>query len=185
MNPNLPTDRLVFILSGLSGAGKTYMAEKKVAVNANHGVKTTRISTNDWFRRPDGSWKFDPELLPEYHELAFADYVAALDVADPVVIVDNTNIFQKHRRPYEQEAAARRYTCVNVVVGMFDPDFVSFCAARTQHGVDLAYIGLMARKYELPATSWTGDVLRVTREECGWTPDWRKSSKFLSTEGGV
>lgn len=170
MTPNRPDDRLVYILSGLSGAGKTHTAERKVALNAQHGVKTTRLSTNDWFTRPDGSWVFDEQLLNRHHELCFEEFNTALAADDPVVIVDNTNILHRHRRQYEDAAWAARYHYINVVVGSFDQDFAEFCASRTLHDVKIDYISAMAERYDPPRNK---EAVYIPKTDCGWSKDWR------------
>lgn len=177
MLANERTERTVYILIGLGGSGKTYQANKKKDINALNNVKTTIISANSYFYCPDGKYRFDSERLDHYHKLAFMEYLSALDKRDPVVIVDNTNIFARHRIPYLDAAADAYYKWHHVLVGGFDHDFAEFCQQRSNHGLDSSYLKKMADLYEPP--SETPSI--IPKEECGWNPNW-KFKMLLNTK---
>ena len=166
MEPNSPEERTVYLMNGLSGAGKTWHAERKVQLNAQHGVKTTRISTNDWFNTADGKWVFDESQLEHYHQLAFEEYLTALEAQDPVIIVDNTNLYERHRVPYQEAAYNNHYRYVNVLVGAFDPTFAKFAWLRSNRGLTWSKQLGSAARYEKPL----GHRILIPKEACGWSP---------------
>jgi predicted kinase len=96
-------DGKVFILSGVSGSGKSYIAK---AVEAG-GVGARIHSTDAKFIQPDGSYVMQPELLGLHHSTTLREY--AEDVRNPevsIIVVDNTNTTLAEVAPYAALAQA-------------------------------------------------------------------------------
>jgi tRNA uridine 5-carbamoylmethylation protein Kti12 len=159
-------------MCGLSGSGKTTLSKQKLKVNEAAGVKTSRFSTDDLFFRPDGTWVFEKEKLAEHHRVTLERAVGAMRDGHPVVIVDNTNILRRHRKPYIDEGRRFGYRVECVVVGDFTDDFAKFCARRSTHlpaSEAVSYNTTMARRFEEPDPRFT---TRIDKMRLGWTPDW-------------
>ena len=162
MRPNVYSDRIVFLLQGVSGAGKTTLAKKKQALNEKHGVKTVIVSADDYFVQEDGSYVHDRERLPSAHADCFERFKAALGRA-PIIIVDNTNTTLKQRQPYIDAAEDHYYEVVHILVGKLDADFIRFAAARSIHQNDVEHTKLVASGYQKP-----NNLVVVTPREVGF-----------------
>ena len=78
--------RLLMLIGGVSGSGKTGVAE---FLTANLMQKCKRYSADDFFMR-NGSYTFQPELLSEAHNQCKRNIENNMEVDWPVLIVDNT-----------------------------------------------------------------------------------------------
>lgn len=140
------------VLVGISGGGKSSLARQLADEAQAAGQRAVICSTDDFFT-VDGVYKFDPTKLGRNHWLNREKAAKACADGVDLIVIDNTNLRQRDRKPYEEMAAAHGYECETRVVGSFDPEFVKLCADRNQHGVPLASIEKMARKVQLPETT--------------------------------
>lgn len=79
----------MFILRGLSGSGKTYLANEILRTYKHCCVI---CSADDYFVQSDGSYQFERTLLRDAHDYCQKKAVDSCKSATPVVIIDNTNI---------------------------------------------------------------------------------------------
>ncbi len=165
MKPNRNSDRIVFLLSGVSGAGKTTLAKEKKAINERAGVPTVVVSADDYFVGEDGVYRHDRDRLPAAHQQCFSRFCAALAQQTPVVIVDNTNTRSKQREPYVAEGSRCGYAVVHILVGSLDQQFLDFAAARSVHQKDVEFTKLVAAGYQKP-----DDLVVVKGQTVGFRP---------------
>lgn len=81
--------RVMIILRGLSGSGKSFLANK---IFERYKHCCTVCSADDYFVQSDGSYQFEKTLLRDAHEHCQQKAVAACKDGIPMVILDNTNI---------------------------------------------------------------------------------------------
>lgn len=89
-------------MQGVPGSGKSTVA-RLIADN----IVGVICSTDDYFYK-DGEYKFDPEKLGEYHSRNL-QHATDLMAEGCNVVIDNTNILQKHVRPYVNAARQNGY----------------------------------------------------------------------------
>jgi predicted ABC-type ATPase len=139
------------ILSGPSGAGKSTVAKNLTASLPR--VCYAILSADDFFtKRGNGVYDFDPKLLPEAHKACYLDFVSAINIRVPLVIVDNTNISGWEIAPYYRYAEVMGYD-VSITKLIVRPEV---CAARNVHGVPAKAVESMAK-----------------RHGGGWCPHWK------------
>lgn len=126
--------RVVFILSGVSGSGKsTYIRntfQDPFVVSADHFLYDS-----------DGKYIFDPMKLGAAHAACFRRFIKVCsDHEPPLVVVDNTNTTTEEIAPYVLGAEAFDYDVE--IVTLVPPSHVSLdeCARRNTHGVPLATV---------------------------------------------
>lgn len=152
--------RLVTVMRGLPGAGKTTWAKRNLGKttwtkrNLEGGVI---VSADDYFVCDDGVFRYRPAELAEAHADCFRKFLKALvdDIAH--VIVDNTNMTLWHCSPYMLAAAAFGYQAELVLVGSLNPD-ENF---KSVHNVPDARVKEMAAQYEPPLPFWTEYIGRL------------------------
>lgn len=99
-------NKLVVLLRGVSGAGKSTMVKNLVSANKDKTVKV--VSADHWFER-SGTYQFDPSQLGKAHGNAQSEFVKALHAGTELVIVDNTNIKLREMKFYIDEAKNTGY----------------------------------------------------------------------------
>lgn len=144
----------VVILRGIPGAGKTKYAQK-------YFPTATRVSADDFFLKPDGTYVWNARLLGAAHRDCLRRFRRALKAGDPLIVVDNTSIRPREIRPYVKAAEAAGYD-VEIVTLLCDP---AVAIARGTHGVPGTKVEQMARALNdvhLPA-EWKHQTIRMDK----------------------
>lgn len=139
----------MIIMCGLPGSGKSTLAKLLLEQALADGQTATICSTDD-FMMVDGKYCWEPKKLGWAHRSCEEKALNACRDKVDLVIVDNTNLFNRSRKRYLKIAAENGYESEIKIVGTFDIDFVKLCAARNAHQVPLESIERMARKVQLP-----------------------------------
>ena len=109
---------IVFILRGISGAGKSTFAKEFAKYCFDNKVDYTVVSADDFFEDYEGNYNFDASLLSNAHAECLKGFIASLQSKDAeethVVMVDNTNLTRDEALPYVAIAAAYGYE-VNIM----------------------------------------------------------------------
>ena len=95
--------RVLVIMRGVSGSGKSTMA-RKIAEERGGVI----FSTDDYFER-EGRYEFDPKMLPSYHAKNQARAEAAMARGVSPIIIDNTNTQAWEMKPYVEAAKRHGY----------------------------------------------------------------------------
>ena len=130
--------KIVFILRGVPGSGKSSFAKGLVA---NGGVIH---STDDFFCK-DGDYSFDPDRLGEFHTWNFLRFKTSLRNGIPVVVLDNTN--SQKREWIHYAMTARSFGYYVVIISMPHPD-PEIAARRNVHRVPEDCIRKMLERWE-------------------------------------
>lgn len=140
------------ILRGLPGSGKSHWVSEfldALPETLAERVRRAGIFSTDSFFMVDGEYRFEPSMLPEYHQRNLAAFIDALGRGEPVAICDNTNLAYWEFAAYEAAAAALGYELERVLIGEpRDKQHQELCALRNRHGVSLASIRRMAKAFE-------------------------------------
>ena len=137
-------ERKVFIMIGLPGSGKS---TKALEITKDYAPWDFAIHSTDSYFMRDGVYCFNPKLLGVFHERNFQDFQKSLQKNVSCVVVDNTNIRPRDRKPYIEEAKNMGYEVEEVVVGEFTDEAIKLYAARNTHSVPLEAIQKMADRY--------------------------------------
>ncbi len=131
---------IVFILRGISGAGKSTFAKEFAKYCFANRVDCTVVSADDFFEDHEGGYKFNINLLSFAHGNCLKQFIGSMEATDPeenhVIIVDNTNLTRDEVLPYVTIAAAYEYE-VNIMDFKVD---IETAYGRAKHGVP--YSGL-------------------------------------------
>ena len=148
--------RLVRVLQGVPGSGKSTYAQQLVAKNPPCSVVV--VSADDYFVK-DGVYVFDPTKIGEAHATALRAFVMLIEqgrmAGALTVVVDNTNIRLWEMSPYVALAKAYGWP-VEFDTFKVDP---LLAHARNTHGVPLPVIQRMAAEMENPLPFWGGHVV--------------------------
>jgi predicted kinase len=118
--------KLVKILRGLPGSGKTHYTDL---------FRPTRVVCSaDHHQVDDGVYNFKPERARDAHRLCFTDFINALEIGQPLIIVDNTNTDPVEIAPYYKMAEHYYY---DVEIVWFKTP-LEVCMARQTHGVPIS-----------------------------------------------
>lgn len=123
----------LILIRGLPGAGKSTLAKKMIG----DGDANAHFEADQYFYR-NGSYAFDPTLLPEAHNYCLTSTKCALESGKSVVVA-NTFVKREHLAPYLQ--LAKRLSCkVRVIkcTGNF----------KSIHNVPQATIARMRKEWE-------------------------------------
>jgi len=102
-------------------------------------------STDDYFINAEGVCVFNRMALGRVHSKNFKSFRESCELEIPIVICDNTNLVRKEWKKYAACADNRGYAVVFVEMPLPDP---KVAAERNSHGVPLADIERMIRKWE-------------------------------------
>jgi tRNA uridine 5-carbamoylmethylation protein Kti12 len=139
----------VYILRGIPGSGKSYLAEKLIALPDD--ASKMIVSADHYFIAPNGEYLFNPRELPRAHSECFRHYMLMLEQEmrggrnpDDIVIVDNTNIHAWEISPYVLAANAWDvpYKIVNVHCSFDD------ALRRQTHGVSTTAMSRMFTDFQ-------------------------------------
>lgn len=139
----------VVVLSGISGSGKSTYAEK---LKSDAGGCAAIVSADQFFENEAGVYSFDKNLLDQAHQHCFRNFMAAIEIRTPLIIVANTNCNTYEISPYFLAAKAFGYDPELVTI-MQD---VKVCEQRNSHGVNSTIISRQLKNIQnryLPA-SW-------------------------------
>lgn len=137
-----------YIMIGLPGSGKSTKA--KELVNEYAPWDSIIHSTDDYFMK-DGVYDFRPNLLGVFHKRNLEAFKESIASGLSCVVVDNTNIRSRDRKPYVAAARSGGYEVEELVIGEFTEDFAKVCFSRNAHGVPFEAIMKMASKIQLPS----------------------------------
>lgn len=155
-------DKTLFILRGVPGSGKSSLITNLVQNSLTaHGSNKVRVcSTDNYFINPKtNEYEFDATKLFENHKKCFDACEEAMMETDhknavSFIFLDNTNIQEKHIKPYRELAEKYGYTVIELLPNdMFDllqsndpqeiEDFLKLFTERNAHGVSYETIKQM------------------------------------------
>ena len=138
--------KISIIMHGVSGSGKSTRS-KELIEEYNNKVNnlTYSIHSTDSLFIENGVYKFRPEKLQEYHSINYKNFVESINNNTMIVIVDNTNIFPKHWKPYEEAAEKMNYKVEHCWMPIIDPE-TAF--SRNIHGVPMFSIERQIENYK-------------------------------------
>lgn len=107
-------DKVVIILRGVPGAGKSTFARWLVTRSVGPGDMV--VVSNDHYFEKDGKYDWDPRKIPLAVEQCHANFIRAVRDRVLTVIVDNMNCNPADFAKYEEIARAEGYKVVHLVV---------------------------------------------------------------------
>jgi predicted kinase len=134
----------VYILSGISGCGKSTFAKRKAMLEG-----AVICSADDFFCDPEtGEYKFDPTKLAQAHAWCMERFLHNLQFDAPIV-VDNTNIERWQWENYDKIAKMIGREVEHHAWMVSTLEEVVTCNRRNKHGVPLAVAIDMAIKHAI------------------------------------
>lgn len=133
---------VLVLMRGVPGSGKSYLAKELV-----EGTNGVILSTDDHFI-VNGEYKFDGTKLQEYHKRNLNDAKSAMAIGVKPVIIDNTNIYSAHMRPYILQAVKFRYEIYFLEPLTEWKKKPAECAKRNIHNIDEQKIAYLTETFE-------------------------------------
>lgn len=151
--------KLVILLRGFPGCGKSTFASQVVAREDVWYLVTGICSADDYFVHEDGSYYFQPHLLYDAHERCQAKFCHFLGVTHVthVIVVDNSNLAEWEMQFYINHANAGGHIVKIVSFECTSEDELHALHARNVHGVDF---GIMRSKYRRGMFQPSGIIVR-------------------------
>ena len=107
------TDKTLYILRGVSGAGKTTLAKTLEATLPD----SKAIAADDfWYLLGDGEYAFDISRLGEAHNWCKKRFLNCMNYDTKNVILHNTSTSDKEIQPYLDLALKYDYKVVSLIV---------------------------------------------------------------------
>lgn len=142
------SNRRVVVLSGVSGSGKTFLADEllrnalaqHVPIACDVEMPAAIVSVDDYFLI-DGVYRFDPKAVRPAHQACFSRFIDACQSKTRLVVVDNVNTTTEEIAPYVLGGESYGYDIEIVTLtartqlrcGIFD--ILEYCVSRNIHGV--------------------------------------------------
>ncbi|KAM3724502.1 NEDD4-binding protein 2-like [Dirofilaria immitis] len=133
---------IMVIMRGIPGSGKSYLASNLVS-----GTNGAVFNTDKYFMQ-SGVYQFDPTKLDEYHQKNWNEAKDAMRHGIKPIIIDNTNIFVAHMKPYITLAVKNLYEIYFVEPETEWKKNVKECARRNAHSVPEEKIAYMVECFE-------------------------------------
>lgn len=147
--------RVLVIMRGLPGSGKSYLAKEILQSTLGTNVNKSNhiLSTDDYFcQNPQGQYIYDPRFLEEGHNWNQRRAFELMSKGYSPVIIDNTNTQMWEMKPYATMATDFGY-----IIEILEPN-THWCfndkelTKRSQHGVPKSKINDMLGRYEKNVT---------------------------------
>lgn len=145
--------KVLIILRGLPGSGKSYLARKIVEISVgSRDYHNFIFSADDYFIRR-GVYQYDPMKLQDAHSFNQERAFDAMKRGVSPVIIDNTNTQMWEMKPYAVVAAEYAY-----IVEILEPNTPwAFnereLSKRNSHGVPRIKLKFMLERYERDVTA--------------------------------
>uniref|UniRef100_A0A158Q7T7 Smr domain-containing protein n=1 Tax=Elaeophora elaphi TaxID=1147741 RepID=A0A158Q7T7_9BILA len=133
---------IMVIMRGIPGSGKSYLASHLVS-----GTNGAVFNTDKYFMK-NGAYRFDPTKLDEYHHKNWREARNAILQGIKPIIIDNTNIFVAHMKPYINLALKNLYEIYFVEPETEWKKSPKECARRNAHCVPEEKIARMVECFE-------------------------------------
>jgi tRNA uridine 5-carbamoylmethylation protein Kti12 len=135
---------MVFIMSGIPGSGKSYIARQMCESFSRFGNHYPSICSADDFFMVDGKYQFNPARISLAHQACFRKFIGivsrpAFGKRRNIIMVDNTNLTAAEISPYYLAAETFNY---QVEVLRIDAP-MELAGIRQTHGVPLTSIEKM------------------------------------------
>ena len=92
---NESVEKKLYIMVGLPGSGKSTFTQS---------LDNPVICSADQYFEKTGKYEFDPDKLVSAHQASKNKCLDNMLMSKPVIVIDNTNLTNKDRRPYEDMA---------------------------------------------------------------------------------
>lgn len=136
--------KVVRILHGLQGSGKTTFARQIKQFLENRGLVVRIHSTDDFFTDDRGHYVYDRSKLSEYHKHNFEAFCESVENPSvDVIFVDNTNIEPWNWQQY-QKFAEEHGAIVNHKYMIAD---IKTCFRYNIHGVPFCKLVHLYQRY--------------------------------------
>jgi predicted kinase len=166
--------KLLIIMRGIPGSGKSTMAKKFAE---QYGGPSCIVSADDFFMRDD-IYKFDRDKLFQAHKSAKQKFYYEIP-NNNLIIVDNTNLSYGEFEYYIDTWKAREYpNRYRILLITVDHDFDS-CCERNVHGVDNETLKKMLHKKlnQDSRLEWAAFYLgKIYTFEPAWINKWYNNS---------
>lgn len=164
-------DKTLVLMKGFPGSGKStqaaLMAEDQPAAIQPGRRPWLLASTDDFWNH--FQMEFDKELLSDAHSWNQGRVHAAMEVGTPLIIVDNTNLSEEERAPYQNLAGVFGYKvrlkCVDGQLGRLAElltyelhSVLSMLGSRAQPEVPIWAMWVMARRHATSDYNWISDA---------------------------
>ena len=134
-------DKIIIILRGASGSGKSTWAENIACSYDRPNIATSAIVSADYYRYDtEGNYHFDPQKLGEIHDKCFAAFQKDIDSGVTIIFVDNTNIKKKEYQRYVDYGREHGYS-------IFQKVFTG--EHENEHGVPIEVVERMRNTLEI------------------------------------
>lgn len=105
-------EKVVIILRGVSGSGKSFVAEWLRKAISYSGI----CSADNYYLDQKGVYKFDLSKIGDAHKYCRECFEGYLNAQFSPIIVSNTNTSEKEIQPYLDLAAKYNYKVISLVV---------------------------------------------------------------------
>lgn len=140
--------RILLIMRGLPGSGKSTYANKVVETCLRSGFSAIICSTDNYFIHADGTYIFDKSKLGNYHKQNIETASYFMRSGYHVVVIDNTNTTWKEIEPYVKIGKSSGYQCIIKESGTEWASIPEECFNRNSHNVPMESIKAMADRWE-------------------------------------
>jgi len=138
--------KIMYILRGLPGSGKSYLAK---TINETYNHQGVILSTDDFFIE-NGVYKYDPEKIGEAHKFNQDRCKEHCRKGTTPIIIDNTNVKRWEAKIYVEYAMYYNYD-----IEIREPDTpwwkrknAKILAKKNQHGVPIEKIQKMLDRWD-------------------------------------
>lgn len=147
--------KVLIILRGLPGSGKSYLARQLLfsTLGDEVNVRNHILSTDDYFcQNPQNVYLYDPRFIEEAHNWNQHRAFESMSRGYSPIFIDNTNTQMWEMKPYATMATDYGY-----IIEILEPD-THWCfndkelTKRNQHGVPKSKITDMLGRYEKNVT---------------------------------
>lgn len=94
------TDKVLIIIRGLPGSGKSYLASDIRFAALEYGIFCESFEADDYFRMKTGTYEFVPSEVPKAHQYCYTRCQDAMKHGITKVIVSNTATRQWEYQKY-------------------------------------------------------------------------------------
>lgn len=181
-NQQMDFNNTMVILRGLSGSGKSKLAEIIKEENNN----TVIVSADNYFFNEAGEYKYDSQKLDDAHQFSYRTAKMCIRNLCKTIVIDNTNSTLKEYKNYIQLGESNDYKIIILEIECSNKTDAIIMGKRNTHHKNIKATLSMYSRWEMEEKAlyirphWTGTQTAIDQSQVSLMK-WLVDNKYITS----